>query len=76
MGWLNGGGDGSSNTSASLEKRLSEQMALMQKLLESQNSLKREVAEQRSESQAVANSLRSLQTWIINDRLSVAKLQA
>lgn len=76
LSWLNGGGDEISSHSASLEKRLSEQMALMQKLLESQSSLKREVAEQRTESRAVANSLRSLQTWIINDRLSVAKLQA
>ena len=76
LSWLNGGGGNSNSASASLEKRLTEQMAMLQKVLENQNSLKREVAHQRSESQAVANSLRSLQTWIINDRLSVAKLQA
>ena len=78
-GWLSGGvgwAAGTPQSTEPLERRMAEQMAMMQKILEGQASLKKELAAQRAESQMVVNNVRSLQTWIINDRLTVAKLQA
>ena len=70
MGFSTGGGwMGDSQTSK-------EQTAMLHRLMDSQASMKKEMAQQRADIQSMLASMRSLQSWIINDKLAIAKLQA
>lgn len=58
------------------DARMTKLMSMMESTLRGQTVLKKELSKQREEYLEMANDMRSLRTWIINDKFAIAKLQA